>query len=450
MFRFALVVALSTAAACASRTTGTASGSAPQVVSSEAYDMRAAEWTATARGLEVVVDLHCRRRNARVVDGDVADVDQTPCETTLPVRLVLITPWGASVDGAIGDRRDAALPLRGARAVFAIDWSTVGVDPLADGAAARLGGAWTVAAVGASAEVRWSPSDAEATALLAGVGAAIGVETDVRDDQPAPAIEVGDLALASGPNPTLRLTVTNTGSGPAYRLYARTRSSEPALHGVQISFGRVAPGATETRSAAITLPDEPRRPVATVVLEFHEANANYPDTASRRVHVGAAIAAPAVTLVCNHATGRVGGGRVVADAGARLRLECTVRNDSNATAAGIRLRVSVGSRAVGATDAITLAAGQSQVVVVSVRVPRGATPDQAVPLVVRVEKPGGGRLGVERGSIEVRMPTLCPDGRITRAQYEAKRASLEAAVDSGTLTQEEFERYDAELVGCLR
>ena len=47
------------------------------------------------------------------------------------------------------------------------------------------------------------------------------------------------------------------------------------------------------------------------------------------------------------------------------------------------------------------------------------------------------------------MPKVCPHGRLTREKYRAKRAELKAALDAGELTQEEFDSYDAELVGCL-
>jgi len=44
---------------------------------------------------------------------------------------------------------------------------------------------------------------------------------------------------------------------------------------------------------------------------------------------------------------------------------------------------------------------------------------------------------------------VCPEGRLTRKQYKAKRDALKKALAAGGITAEEFERYDAELVGCL-
>ena len=50
----------------------------------------------------------------------------------------------------------------------------------------------------------------------------------------------------------------------------------------------------------------------------------------------------------------------------------------------------------------------------------------------------------------VRKPRLCEPGQLTRAQYQAKIAELRAAVTAGDITQAQFDRYDAELVACLK
>ena len=50
----------------------------------------------------------------------------------------------------------------------------------------------------------------------------------------------------------------------------------------------------------------------------------------------------------------------------------------------------------------------------------------------------------------VRKPRLCEPGKLTRAQHQAKIAELRAAVTAGDITQVQFDRYDAELVACLK
>ncbi len=47
-------------------------------------------------------------------------------------------------------------------------------------------------------------------------------------------------------------------------------------------------------------------------------------------------------------------------------------------------------------------------------------------------------------------PPLCPSSKLTRAQYDAKRKKLRELVDQGLLKEEEFQRYDAILLGCRK
>ncbi len=47
-------------------------------------------------------------------------------------------------------------------------------------------------------------------------------------------------------------------------------------------------------------------------------------------------------------------------------------------------------------------------------------------------------------------PRLCPPDKLTKPQYEAKRAKLQKLVKDGLLKEEEFQRYDAILLGCRK
>jgi len=47
-------------------------------------------------------------------------------------------------------------------------------------------------------------------------------------------------------------------------------------------------------------------------------------------------------------------------------------------------------------------------------------------------------------------PRLCPPEKLTKAQYDAKRAKLQKLVKDGLLKEEEFQRYDAILLGCRK
>jgi hypothetical protein len=50
----------------------------------------------------------------------------------------------------------------------------------------------------------------------------------------------------------------------------------------------------------------------------------------------------------------------------------------------------------------------------------------------------------------IRKPNPCISGRLSREQYREKIAQLRAAVAEGSMTSEQFDRYDAALVACLR
>ena len=64
---------------------------------------------------------------------------------------------------------------------------------------------------------------------------------------------------------------------------------------------------------------------------------------------------------------------------------------------------------------------------------------------------GTGRTGaLESSPIEIVLAQdVCPT-RLTQAAYAAKRQKLEAMLAKGMLTQADFDKYDAELVGCLQ
>jgi hypothetical protein len=47
-------------------------------------------------------------------------------------------------------------------------------------------------------------------------------------------------------------------------------------------------------------------------------------------------------------------------------------------------------------------------------------------------------------------PRLCPPEKLTKPQYEAKRQKLQKLVKDGLLKEEEFQRYDAILLGCRK
>ena len=84
-----------------------------------------------------------------------------------------------------------------------------------------------------------------------------------------------------------------------------------------------------------------------------------------------------------------------------------------------------------------------------VRIPADATLDQELTIEVTAADADVTARATTRVRVIVRRPGLCPTGRLDRAEYLAKRRRLEEARAAGDLTADEFDRYDAELVGCL-
>ena len=65
-----------------------------------------------------------------------------------------------------------------------------------------------------------------------------------------------------------------------------------------------------------------------------------------------------------------------------------------------------------------------------------------------------GKNGVVRSppvevSVAPEIHGVCP-GQLAQAEYLARRTKLESMLAQGVLTQVDFDRYDAELVGCLQ
>jgi hypothetical protein len=85
-----------------------------------------------------------------------------------------------------------------------------------------------------------------------------------------------------------------------------------------------------------------------------------------------------------------------------------------------------------------------------VLVPRSLPIDAPVEIAITVRDRDSGRSARTSITGVVRKPRLCTPGQLTQAQYQAKIADLKAALSAQALTQEEYDRYDAELINCLK
>jgi serine/threonine protein kinase len=87
---------------------------------------------------------------------------------------------------------------------------------------------------------------------------------------------------------------------------------------------------------------------------------------------------------------------------------------------------------------------------VAITVPRGLPINAPVEIAITARDRATSRSARTTLAGVVRKPKLCEPGQLTRAQYQAKITELRAAVTAGDLTQAQFDRYDAELVACLK
>jgi hypothetical protein len=365
---------------------------------------------------------------------------ETPCTRAQldKIRVVAHTPWNQDVRGTWSDAAHLA---------FQVDWKATGLDPLAKDAPTVTARPWVVSGT------QWNPSPAEAGAILTAVGAATETETELVHGGAPPKLEVaafeveGD-ALHAGDPSTLVVRVANHGAGAAYRVVAITRSSIAALHGRRLSFGLIKPGAEKVRKLQVTLPATETAHDTMLVLSLVEGNGVSPRNVSHRIAIAPSAAAPVLAVQCTVGDRKVA--RPDLDAGQTLKLRCTVDNTGDAEAKRVELEAAVAGGAPGRSAPQAIAASGHLVFNVPIVVPRTLPIDAPVEIVITARDRDSSRNARTTIVGVVRKPKLCTPGQLTTAQYQAKIADLRAALSAKVLTQEEFDRYDAELVTCLR
>lgn len=130
------------------------------------------------------------------------------------------------------------------------------------------------------------------------------------------------------------------------------------------------------------------------------------------------------------------------------QLVVTVRNTGGSTASSVTAKT---RSSVAALHGLTLAFGTIQPganVTRSIDVKIGAdvVEDAATVLVVVTDAKGVTAEVTQKLTLT---RALCVGGKLTRAQYDEKRAKLKKTLAEKLITQEEFERLDAELLRCL-
>jgi hypothetical protein len=357
---------------------------------------------------------------------------------------VLTTPWGRTMLG-VSDAPDAEgrATLR-----FAADARVVQLDPL-DRRTWRLGESWRIRHPMWVHDFVWTPTEADLAPFVIAIGAGLGVDATTGPALQPPELLVTNLhasntEILAGGQSTIELAVQNRGQGPAYRVTATVRSSLAQLHGLQFSFGKIDAGATAIRRARVDLAANTEETSAMLVVVFSEANGFAPANYSRRFPVRVVATAPRLAVTCRTASGDTD-----VDAGEIVRLRCEVRNDGGRLATEVTTSAAIGGQRA-ASRAIDIAPRTAETVEVPLRIPTGAAIDQQLVIdVTATESAADGQRATTRVAVTLRRPRVCPSGKLTRAAYRTKRAELDRARAAGALTADEFDRYDAELVGCL-
>jgi hypothetical protein len=75
--------------------------------------------------------------------------------------------------------------------------------------------------------------------------------------------------------------------------------------------------------------------------------------------------------------------------------------------------------------------------------------DSELVIDVVARDPGSGVSGSHELKVLVARPKICPSGKLTRPEFVKKREELRKTLEAGVISQEEYERYEAELVGCM-
>jgi hypothetical protein len=354
------------------------------------------------------------------------------------IAVIARTPWDSEIRGTWTDASHLS---------FQADWKQAKLDPLADDAPSLAARPWSISGA------QWRPTADESALILARIGDATGTEVALVQGGPAPNLEVtsfeiqGDVFHAGTPG-ALLVKIANRGSGIAYRVVATTRSSIDGLHGHRLSFGAIKPGADKTRSIELTVPVTEAARDTMLVLAVTEGNGHAPPNVSQRVVIAPFLGAPVLSMRCGVADRDVT--RPDLDAGKPVILRCNVNNAGNAAAQQVELEVTVGGSVAGRSAPKSIAMSARVALDVLVTVPRTLPIDALVEMAITARDRPSGRTARAAVVGVVRRPKLCMPGQLTRAEYQDKVADLRTALSAKALTQAEFDRYDAELVSCLK
>lgn len=137
----------------------------------------------------------------------------------------------------------------------------------------------------------------------------------------------------AGDTVTLTGTVTNRGSGTAYRVHARVKADDPVFDDAELVFGRIPAGESRTWTVQVKLPEEARDRVDRLGFEFSEARGVEVSSAPVSFRV---VAAERPVFAYSHqlidAAGQSNGDGLV-QRGESVKLRVTIKNIGKGVAA---------------------------------------------------------------------------------------------------------------------
>jgi hypothetical protein len=380
--------------------------------------------------------------------ASICDDDQRrAAQDHAPGELRLSTPWGASYRA----------PVRNAVATFRLDWKASGVDPLAADATVKLGGPWLIAADG-NGSTRVTFSDQAIQAMVQAIGRATDTVVAVGKAGEPPLLSVETLAIygpdgkatetvRAGDRVRLELTLRNDGRGDAYRVIARTKSSEDAFHGLQLSFGRIGAGQHSKRDATVLVPRDRGDGDALLAVSFTEAHNNAPNDWTGDFKIVSAHR-PRLELACKPTRGvRLGRpDHPVVDAGAVVVVHCTLANRGDAPAHAAGLTARLASEPAKSTETRDIAPGGAQTFDLLLHAPTTGKPDDRLLLSVEAHETNFGASADQDSTLYVGMPQICTK-KLTKAEFDDRVAQLERDLkDDPDL----LKKYKFDLLKCRK
>lgn len=217
--------------------------------------------------------------------------------------------------------------------------------------------------------------------------------------------------------------------------------------GCVIPVDGARPGDARLRQLRLVVPASETAPDTMLLLTFEDYHHRAPPpSVSRRVRIVAPEVAPVLGVQCQ-IPGR-NRERPELDTGEQIVARCIVENSGNGAANAV-LQAALSRQPPAVSPAQRVAPGGRTSFDLPIAIPSGLAIDSTVEISIVARDRQFARSASTRIVGVIRKPKLCAPGQLTHTQYRAKLAELRAARVAGDVTQDQFDRYDAELVSCL-